>query len=412
MDEKKRDELVKKMTVMLLEGKTHHRAITLLKEEGFTEDDIKQAISFLRIEDFKGFSEHFKKEAKGTELTISKSESAEVEKPDPVLRKEERQIKKLDKAIDQEEKEVKTYEKAAASLGGSDLFTRVFLFVVLLALLFFIFWVQTRTEANLLLVILGFSPFILTTILTVVIIERHGIDHLPFLWVVGIILVIMFFFVTSSVESPLLEELDGGELTAINVVGIMIFLGFISLSWGGAMTRSGIRTSKRRRRESVSGLIANGTVTEEWHTPESMPFKETVQSIEDKCKALNFVIGRVYGERHGGDDEMRDRIRIPSTVYNQFSTVENFASEDDRKLLLDLLGQIKERLEQLTTPEKDLFGARVTHLRNLMRDMDGEDSILTVLAENDKDPVMAYYESGLGFCNNAINSLRKAEKHD
>ncbi len=322
-----------------------------------------------------------------------------------VLKKEEAELEQLDEAQSKEEELVERFkEEVAESESKGSVFGKVFLFSMLVAILIFVFWVQIATEANLFLIVLGFSPLLLSIILAVVLIDLHGKSAAPYLWVLGVFLVIGFHFFLSSAESPLLKQLEVNELTALNVIGIVLFLGLVSMAW----SREALFPKKRREKKKILVEAAHpAKLEEEWHSPDSPAFIRTMQSVEDKCKAINFAIGRVYSGKHGGTREMREKIRIPAELYNSFSSTTSSSSED-REKLLHILRKIRKRLLLLEKEEKEVLGSSIVTLKHIKRDEDGESKVIDILAENDSDPVRSYYETALSFVENSISSLEKS----
>jgi hypothetical protein len=122
------------------------------------------------------------------------------------------------------------------------------------------------------------------------------------------------------------------------------------------------------------------------------------------------VIGRVYSVKHGGSDELRKEIRIDAEHYNEFAELKNEKPDLRKPAATRLLRKIKERLELLQHPEIEVFGKReLSGLINLQREPEGRDAIIDVLMKNDKDPVSAYYQGALDFCDEALKELENTE---
>ncbi len=119
-------------------------------------------------------------------------------------------------------------------------------------------------------------------------------------------------------------------------------------------------------------------------------FTLSLKSIEDKCKAINFVIGRVYSDKKGGTQQVRDKIHIPRELYNSFSQMAAQFKQEHMGELLKVLEQIYRVLVQLELPEKDVIKVHKNAHLPLQRDPEGKDRILDVLARNDQDPIMEY----------------------
>jgi hypothetical protein len=131
---------------------------------------------------------------------------------------------------------------------------------------------------------------------------------------------------------------------------------------------------------------------------EKKPLKHYVQSIEDKCKAINQVIGRVYSTQHNGNEDMRKKIKINSEWYNDLNE-----STDISKIKQAII-QIKLRLSELEKTESEVFGDDIKNVVNLKRNDDGHWRIIDVLQRNDKDPIMTYYRGALQYCEHALKN--------
>jgi hypothetical protein len=149
------------------------------------------------------------------------------------------------------------------------------------------------------------------------------------------------------------------------------------------------------------------------HAPKDADEIETViHSIEDKVKALNFVIGRVYSVYHGGSERLRNKIRIDKAWYAEFNTIDEKDAARRRAQAIVLVGKIKDRLELLQQSERSVFGEETDKLKNIDHEPSGKDKIIDVLIRNDKDPVRTYYDGALSFCSDAIKKLTAGKSVD
>ncbi|MGV8171522.1 MAG: hypothetical protein ACP5OA_02395 [Candidatus Woesearchaeota archaeon] len=139
-------------------------------------------------------------------------------------------------------------------------------------------------------------------------------------------------------------------------------------------------------------------------------FNLTLRSIEDKCKAINFVIGRVYSEKKGAGEQVRSKLRIDSELYNSFSELtSDFKAEDAQKLYV-ILKHIYSRLSTLELPEKDVIKLHEAALP-VDRDKHGNDAILDVLRKNDKDPILEYHSGAKEICEKLMDFLEENSPH-
>jgi hypothetical protein len=156
-----------------------------------------------------------------------------------------------------------------------------------------------------------------------------------------------------------------------------------------------------------SGGIKRVKEQEPVDAPDFEPAKieEYIQAIEDKCKALNFAIGRVYRNSNGSNPRMRERLRIPREWYNEFTQASGEEREGMAKIVVD---KIRDRLRVYGMREMDVFTAtEMESLKNIQRDKHGKDLIVDVLAKNDSDPVAQTYASAVSFCDKIIKELEK-----
>lgn len=134
-------------------------------------------------------------------------------------------------------------------------------------------------------------------------------------------------------------------------------------------------------------------------------FQVTLRSIEDKCKALNFVIGRVYSNKHGANDEIRELLKIDKELYNLFSEISSNFDKEKARNLYTVIYQLYQKIKLLDQPEKLLFKMDPEPKIPIDRDRNGNDKILDVLVRNDKDPVMGYYEGAKEICEKLMRYL-------
>jgi hypothetical protein len=135
-------------------------------------------------------------------------------------------------------------------------------------------------------------------------------------------------------------------------------------------------------------------------------FNINLRGIEDKCKAINFVIGRVYSDRKGGSPTLREKLAINRELYNKFS--EMSANFDDKYAInmLNILERIYHQLLLLEQPENSVIKLHSRPELPVQRDNHGNDKILDVLAKNDKDPIMDYHNEAKEVAEKLINFIK------
>jgi DNA repair exonuclease SbcCD ATPase subunit len=150
--------------------------------------------------------------------------------------------------------------------------------------------------------------------------------------------------------------------------------------------------------DKIHGLQEKLTRTQEELSVTKSTVGNTLRGIEDKCKAINFVIGRVYADRKGGSKEIRQRLHIPSELYNSFSKMRSEHDPEQIPQIIELVRNIYNHLIQLELPEYNLFKTRKEQLP-VMRDEEGKSKIIDVLENNDADPVREYFLEAKEICN-------------
>lgn len=257
---------------------------------------------------------------------------------------------------------------------------KVYLGIWLFGTLALILLSSVWTQSPIFLVFLGFLPLLLTALALFWVLEA-GLKDIVY-WSVPFILSLLFLIIAGVINPLIGYQLNVGGLTVVNLIfGLVLVLGLIIIE--------GKQLFPHKQKE-----VTQENITEFLH------------SIEDKCKALNFAIGRVYRSSNGGTKEMRERLRIDNEWYNEF----NRKSDDpnDQPDALAALHLIRDRLSLFMKKEKDVFSeTELRGLKHIARKKDGEDRIIDVLVTNDRDPVGSYY---MGAVDTADKILKIIEK--
>jgi hypothetical protein len=262
-----------------------------------------------------------------------------------------------------------------------------FSLVCLIILFIVIVLTALSTGASLIFVLLGFMPTIVTIILCLIMFDET-VFTLVILWILPFVLSGLFFLIATS-QALLRANLDIGALVAINIFCSVLFL-VIFFVIAKLVSPKEQETPEHKPAHSATHAM-------NVHQPTTI--KEYVASIEDKSKALNFVIGRVYNKYHGGSKQLREKLSLKPELYNEFSEILHNETNPDKKRMLSVLNDIEKQLYLLTLPEKDVItGEQLIELKNLDRNEEGEERIIDVLIKNDKDPVETYYAGAKEFC--------------
>ncbi|MGM5481507.1 MAG: hypothetical protein ACQESE_03795 [Nanobdellota archaeon] len=233
---------------------------------------------------------------------------------------------------------------------------------------------------QLFLVLVGFFPTILTVIISLVIHEEFATQKKT-LWFIPLLLLLVFYLLGSG-NVPLLQEFDIEVLTGLNFLLAMLYV----LMVFGILKRTNAHKPHDIRKQMPPKQERPQTIA------------EYISSIEDKSKAINFAIGRIYGKYHGGSKELREKIRVPPEWYNEFSSIGISSETVDYTQLSEIIGKFENHFKTFEKSERDVFGKEADNLKDLIRDPKGKDRIIDVIEHNDKDPVKSYFEGAKEFC--------------
>ena len=290
--------------------------------------------------------------------------------------------------ISLEEKKLVKKEKSVF-----DLFV---MFAAVAILLVFILWIGLNTKSNLYLVFIGFAPTIIYVILTVYLLEKNH-QTKQMIWLTPVAFSVIFYYMGSFADVAILQQMQIWELTYINLfisysfAAILNFVGIFDSSSEYYKKRlKSVRKEKHELESQIQEFIEAGKVNED-------NLSEYIQSIEDKCKALNFAVGRVYSNKNGGSKDLRNLLKVKPAWYNEFSKLADNYDTIKKESALELINMILERLNTLWNKE-EMFGDRCFSLLRLDRDEACQDKVIDVIIKNDKDPVRTYFESAIDYC--------------
>jgi len=276
------------------------------------------------------------------------------------------------------------------------LLTKIIIILCIIVSLFLLLWVTLSTNEKLIYVFIGFLPTILCLTISIIFAEKPKNRNLDFLWSLPFIFALLFLFIGHASNIDLLNRMEINKLTILNFIISFAFITMLYLT--GSLQKEVIeiipakKTIKKPKKVKISG---------------EKELKKYLQSIEDKCKAINFAIGRVYSNKKTGSKKLRDKIKINKVWYNEISSAlkNGYDKNKDKTKILNNINKIKDRLELFHKTEKQVFGHEHNHLKNLKRDEQGNDKILHILIKNDKDPIKSYYDGALEFCKKIAKSL-------
>jgi len=281
----------------------------------------------------------------------------------------------------------------------------------------------SASQSNLGIVFLSLIPFLAHIAFFFFLLEE---EHKLFktIWILPVILSMLFYLVWYS-GLNILNQIDGSTIFVLNIILSYIINAIFIIFYKKRSTISYkkhkdlrknfhfLKQSYNERTAIQTDEIENLKIKLKNFekqlnvTQENLSFN--LRSIEDKCKSINFVIGRVYGKLHGGNERIRDSIKISSEWYNAFSELtQNFRKEDSARLYI-ILDNIHQKLKVLELKEVEVFDhISLSHL-SLDREQNGRDRILDILATNDKDPVYDYHQESLEICQKLMDYLKNLE---
>ncbi|MFO7710369.1 MAG: hypothetical protein R6V53_01245 [Candidatus Woesearchaeota archaeon] len=273
------------------------------------------------------------------------------------------------------------------------------------ALVFFLIgWINIETNSPLFIIFISFTPTLLTIIASVLFFATGELRHKIAVWTVPIFTCIIWYAIAMSGQAGL-DQVEAGNIIFLNFVISIFYL--IILDLFQFLDTVLIRPiEKKLIKEGSTGSTKK--YNRESELEQSVLYHNTeknietyIQAIEDKAKALNFVIGRVYSNKHGGSAKLREKIRIPKEMYNLFSEIPPDQISQNLKTLRQAVGAIYKQLEKMNESQTKVFGHanfyNITH--------DPNDRIIDVLIDNDKDPVATYYQSAMEFCSKALSEI-------
>ncbi|MFP4424767.1 MAG: hypothetical protein ACLFP2_06095 [Candidatus Woesearchaeota archaeon] len=270
---------------------------------------------------------------------------------------------------------------------------------------FLIGWINIETNSPLFIIFLSFIPTLLTIIASVLFFATGELRHKIAVWTVPIFTCIIWYAIAMSGQVAGLNQVEAGNIIFLNFVISIFYLIILDLFQfldsvlirpieKRLIKENSTESKKRYNRESE---LEQSVL---YHNTEKN-IETYIQAIEDKAKALNFVIGRVYSNKHGGSAKLREKIRIPKEMYNLFSEIPPDQISQNLKTLRNAVEAIYKQLEKMNESQTKVFGHanfyNITH--------DPKDRIIDVLIDNDKDPVATYYQSAMEFCSKALSEI-------
>lgn len=270
-------------------------------------------------------------------------------------------------------------------------------------LLIFVFFLALRNDTSPFIILYAFAPTIAYMILNYALL--YEMKQKRFLvWIMPLALVLLFHGFAEIAGQSFVGGMDMNVVSYMNLLVSYIFAAII-------MFHIYVRDELHSDHKKIAYLEKKVTTIETEEDAikrdlRSMNIRTTIQSIEDKCKAINFAIGRVYSDKHGGSPETRNKIKIDKEWYNKFSDLTEEFTPKNKEMVRLSVGLVLKRIEIIHMKEKDIFGEH-KQFKNIQRNKQGNDKIIDVLIANDKDPVQTYVKSAKAFCEHVMSILHE-----
>ena len=288
--------------------------------------------------------------------------------------------------------------------------TKIPLFVsaslLLLLYIFILFGLAQLTNSGIDKVFIGLLPLLFYLLLLIAVFYYFSLN-VYFILFGPLVLCGIFISLWAVQESGLLAEIDGPQVAVLNlllayVISAAVFFSRVIYSHNAKKQKHYYELSQRYIKE-IEQLKETISRVQKENIEKNLV--TSLQSIEDKCKAINFVIGRVYSAKKGGNSKLREKIAIKPDIYNLFSEIAADFKKEDGSKLNGVLNEITNSLLHLELTEKEIFSPIKIPKLNLIRDHGGNDKVIDVLAKNDRDPILGYHSEAKEICKNLSSSL-------
>jgi len=215
---------------------------------------------------------------------------------------------------------------------------------------------------------------------------------------------ILFYLLWSLHISATLSQMEGPILTMFNMFLMYIFSFIIIFSF--PVEKEKTKKVMKKMKKHLKNIRIERKKIEKAKKVTPKNLTSSMRHIEDKCKAINFVIGRVYSNKHGGSVSVREKMSVPRELYNKFTKLRKENAKP--ALLFDVIQQIYKKLLDLEKAEFDLFRLSKAEIP-IERDFFGHDRVIDVLIKNDKDPIEDYYKEAKVTCFQLMDFFKQKE---
>lgn len=217
------------------------------------------------------------------------------------------------------------------------------------------------------------------------------------LWVFPIFINFLYLFFWQAPSFDVLRQIDGPILAVFNILVCYLINAFFSIFTIPEVTRVH-RTRDIPEETPPQEITIN-------YVEKKDELKSSLRSIEEKCKAINFVIGRVYSNKRGANGTERAKIKIRRELYNNFSDIVQNFTPNKVPEVTSIIRQIQAQLQVFNSKSEDVIKLRANALMPMH--VDSEDTVLQTLAKNDKDPIEDYHKETMEICERLIKNLEE-----
>lgn len=243
--------------------------------------------------------------------------------------------------------------------------------VYLLAIIFLAFLLGIMTDAPFGIVMLAFAP---SYILALSVIGFAHDDHLDLRHLILVLIVLLIVV--------------GVWLNFASANAEVFALMFLNLLLGAIFIFTLQQSYAHYHEPKLPGVVHETK-------PDERELSGLFTDIEDRSKSLNTAIGRTYSVYKGATPGMREKIKIPSSLYSELNADKKYS------ILRDHLTEISARLALLKEKESEVFTA--AEHKKLNRDK--KISIIDALANNEGEGILQTHASAITYVQQALKKL-------
>ena len=274
------------------------------------------------------------------------------------------------------------------------------------------------SQTSFTLVFIGTIPLLLYLVVFFLIYTHKNIEG-NIIWILPLVFPVLFYYIWMAGVVPIISKMEGLEVAVMNILFSYALNVFLILVYKIPKQKEKriVRKEKNLKQEIQKKAEYHRKATE-YHQQEKEELKKELEkykaalevtkqnfavnlrSIEDKCKALNFTIGRVYSTKKGGNEKIRGKLKIDKALYNKFSEITSNFDATYARNLLELLEKLWIQFKTLEMTEKEAINKSI-HAQN------GEERVIDILEYKDKDPAHEYFFEAKEVCDRIMAYLKE-----